>query len=198
MNLCKLKTQASRMNLPDHLSCNSAILLLYNDQTVRKQKERFISSLKCKVREIILKACKSSLGADVFWYSATGINDGSKANNLIQPSTFSWWEQNTEAEHSSPNQVIPRLPHTHLNTHSIDSIFRLPPSTFWQSHSTLLNNCGIPPPSTSLSLRPVGGSNNLLNLLQFTLRTWIKELLNCTDVAASRSDWDREWGERER
>lgn len=33
--------------------------------------------------------------------------DESKVNNLIQPS-----EQYKEAEHSSPNQVIPRLPHT--------------------------------------------------------------------------------------
>lgn len=64
MNLCQLKTQASWMNLPRHLSCNSAILLLY--KTVRGQKEIFISSLKCKVRGIILTACKLRLGADVF------------------------------------------------------------------------------------------------------------------------------------
>lgn len=36
----------------------------------------------------------------------------------------------------------------------------------------------------------------MLNLLPFTLRTWIKELLNCTDVAASRSDGELS-GERE-
>lgn len=54
------------------------------------------------------------------------------------------------------------------------------------------DKCSTPtlPPSFHLfrCLRPVGGSDNLLNLLPFTLRTWIKELLNCTDVAASWSD----------
>lgn len=114
-------------------------------------------------------------------------NDGSKVNNLIQPSTPAGGNRTQRQNTALPIRSFPGY-HTHLNTHSIYSIFRLPPSTFWQSHSTLLNNCGIPPPSTSISLRPVGGSNNLLNLLQFTLRTWIKELLNCTDVAASRSD----------